>query len=101
MSQKVLMMSTCGNDLRSDVDSWSMEDSDLVRWTSRMFPGDAPIGLTPGVTGKKFPATPLHALNLGWKLLAPPAPIRKEDETLFKDDKGRVYYDWWFVRDEW
>lgn len=98
--QKVLAMTTKGGDLRSDVDECSMEDGDLVVWSSSRYP-DAPIGLTPSPTGKYWPKTPLHALADGWKLLAPPATVKNDDGSVYRNDDGSTYYTWWFVRDEW
>lgn len=98
--QKVLSMTTSGRDLRSEVDGWSMEDGDLVVWSSPRYP-DAPVGLTPGPIKKYWPKTPLHALGDGWKLLAPPEPVMSDDGSIYKDDNGKTYFNWWFVRDEW
>lgn len=98
--QKVLAMTTRIGDLRSEAEGWSMEDGDLVVWSSPRYP-DAPVGLVPSPTRKYLPKTPLHALADGWKLLAPPEMIKNDDGSVYKDDNGSTYYNWWFVRDEW
>lgn len=85
--QQVLQMSTWGSSLRSEAWGWSGDDASL--FDVRKGTGLS-LSWDPRRNGSYSYETPMHALALGWKLLAPPARYR---------ENGRDAYDWWFVRE--
>jgi hypothetical protein len=85
--QKVLIMTTHSNSLRSKAVGWTHQDADLVK------PG--PIGNTPAPTPYAAHPTPMHALADGWRLLAPPKPY----ETTTFVGTLQTEWEWWFVKD--
>ena len=86
--QKVLILSTKGNGLRSEAEGWSWEDGDSVfnQSVEVGYFGSGPI---------KYYKTPLHAIGDRWNLLAPPSEYMCE----YGDDgKQTKMYEWWFVK---
>ena len=75
--QKILVLTTRGEHLRSAVVGQLAEDADGVR------PG--PVELAPAWDAPRY-ETPLHALGDGWALLAP--PVRRDGGAL----------EWWLTK---
>lgn len=76
--QEVLIVTSRGSTLRSEIIGWTREDP------SKFVPGK-PIGYTPSANFRKHYDTVMEALAEGWRLLAPPTGV---DE----------YFVWWLVR---
>ena len=73
---KVLIVSTSTSSLRSQIQGWSVEDSNL-------YVPNKPIGFTPGPDYnivENSPKTILESLSYGWKLLAPPKKDQVNNE---------------------
>ena len=83
--QKILIMTTSSNSMRSKAEGWSMEDSSLVNKDQREH-----IGLTPYKHEFHAYDCPLRALANGWRLLAPPTEYT--EAGLF------VKFEWWFEK---
>lgn len=88
---KVLVMSTKGQDMRSEATGWTCEDTEQVHAAiaagRRVNMVDAKtVGMVGGPRGGHAYATPLFALANGWKLLAPPRDVGGE-------------WEWWFTHD--
>ncbi len=88
VKQKILIMSTTGNRLRSEAVGWSAEDGDNI------LPG-RPIGCSGGPKWAYTWPTPMHAIGAGWRLLAPPTKY-----TYNYEEGSRDEWEWWFVRDD-
>jgi hypothetical protein len=78
--QKILIITTTGNHLRSSAIGWSAEDGDEINQ-------DKPIGCSMEYRGYYTYITPMHAIGDGWNLLVPPC----------SENAGE--YEWWFVKD--
>lgn len=78
MKQKILHISTMGNDLRSSVDGISAEDGELIKM-------DKEIGFSKDMW-VPFYKTVMHAIGDGWRLMSPPIKIDTN------------YYDWWLEK---
>lgn len=78
--QKILIIVTDYNDLRSPTIGWDREDGDLVA-----------KGLCKNLDQEPriIYDTPLRAIGEGWKLLAPPTPHPQKECT----------WRWWFTKD--
>jgi len=99
--QKVLVCSTSSPTMKAEIWGWSDHDPRSIALASAKYPKYASSiwhdhthvwRINDGITSHARPITPLHALALGWKLLAPPT----ESGTL---SSGETEYEWWFVRD--
>ena len=77
---EVLICSTYGPSLRSEIWGWDHEDA-------KLYVGNKPIGYTPGPRHAVAPDTILQALSEGWRLLAPPRQEAEND------------YIWWLTRE--
>lgn len=84
--QKLLIMSTERESLRSDVCGWGGEDGDLINH-------DKPIGLS---GSPHFPTykTPMNAIGDGWRLMQP--PIKNYSHST--DGIDFYEYEWWFEK---
>jgi hypothetical protein len=82
--QKILVITTLENSLRSKSDSWDWEDANVVDMAK-------PIGLSGA--GKSPPCydCPLKAIADGWRLMGP--SVVENDYA-----PGVVGYTWWFER---
>jgi len=99
--QKVLICTTYDSGMRSPIDGWSSEDGNAVVDASRKHPTSNIMGdpKQVGFIGSypiQYPVTPLHAIGLGWKLLAPPTSTKVED---LNGNYLREEWEWWFVKD--
>lgn len=84
MRQKILIMQTKGDSLRSQAYGWDYEDSALYKI-------DKPVGFTVMPKIESYD-NPLHAMAKGWQLLSPPQrEVFKEE-----DAETHVYWIWYF-----
>ena len=86
--QKVLVMETETNSLRSTAQGWTYEDADYIDIHKH-------IGLSLGRhPSDRYPTydCPMKALADGWKLLVPPSGE-------FVISSNKTFYTWWFVKD--
>lgn len=98
--QKVLICSTSSTSMKAEIWGYSTYNSDCVKLAADAYP-DKNIWSDTNYIGfinasiylVKNPITPLHALALGWKLLAPPS----YKGTI--DNKGTVEFEWWFTKE--
>lgn len=77
--QKILILSTTGPTLRSEVVGATCEDSDLVD-------PDREICYARSPKAQCLFRTPLHAMRDGWRLMAPP------------EEDSREEWEWWFEK---
>lgn len=82
--QKIMIMTTLKPDMRATVDSWGMEDGDLIYMEEE-------IGFSKSPSFRCWP-TVLHAIGDGWKLMAPPV----KDEHYSAKSAG---YHWWLTKE--
>lgn len=84
---KIASVCTDGPTVRSEINGWGYEDSDLyVRGKH--------IGATPSPR-EHHHGTILEMLADGWKLLAPPA-----DESFTTEDGRRIeQHEWWLTKE--
>lgn len=82
MNQKILILTTSYPSLRSDVDSWTGEDGNVIDLSK-------PIGLSPCLSNAVY-QTPLHAIADGWRLLVPPVKYTRGVDL--------PWYEWWLEK---
>lgn len=87
--QKVLTFCTQSDDMRAGADGWGWEDGDEAVGKPNDHNKVGLIG-SGNMRGFGCPRTPLHALGVGWKLLAP--PVKLTNDPYFQ-------YKWWFVKE--
>lgn len=89
--QKILIMTTKNDNLRSEAIGWTAEDGvEVIEAASRynVETGKIDIGYVRNYQGYgAYPETPLHAIGMGWKLMVPPIKMVLEK------------YEWWFSKD--
>lgn len=92
---QVASVNTNGPTLRSRIEGWSFEDSDLfVRRATRGHPDDVFIGYTPSPNNIPHYETVLEMLADGWLMLGPPTDERWTTEEGLKIDQ----WGWWLTR---
>lgn len=103
MYQKILIMTTSNNSLRSEVQGWSWEDPSEVRkaYLDRIggpheYPhqNEVPVGLIRSGHHINYP-TVLHAMGDGWKLMSPPS---KYELILDDGNKKMDQFEWWLSK---
>lgn len=92
---QVASVSTNGPRLRSSIDGWSFEDSDLlVQRRHREHDPHIFIGYTPAPAGIPNYGTVLEMLADGWLMLGPPT-----DEHWTTEEGVKVeQWEWWLTR---
>jgi len=106
--QKVLMMTTESETLRSKVIGWHCEDGNAVlkAFQDRLCTGyeyknqnELPVALIGGSLSNYLYPTVLHALGHDWKLLAPPTSYEETWDTEEKNKHTVTLWSWWLVKD--
>jgi hypothetical protein len=93
---QIASVSTNGQSLRSHIEGWSFEDSDLlVKKFQRSDDLNIFIGYTPSPTNIPYYGTVLEMLADGWLMLGPPIDERWTTEEGLKIDQ----WGWWLTRD--
>jgi hypothetical protein len=91
---QVASVSTNGPTLRSEIEGWTFEDSDLLVRKEADRPGRIFIGFTPSPRDLPHYETVLEMLADGWDLLGPPT----DESWTTEEGKPVPQWGWWLTR---